>query len=51
MTDANTGEDKQKFLKQALKNIGGIYMQEEINKSGHDKCMKGVGGIDKRGRN
>lgn len=49
MTDVNTGEDMQKFLKQALKN--GIYMQEEINQSRHDKCMKGVGERDKRGRN
>ena len=47
MTDTITDVDKQNFLKQRLKKVGGVYIQEDINKSGHDKCMKRVGGIDR----
>lgn len=51
VTNAITDVDKQNFLKKKLKTVGGIHIEEEINKSGHEKCMKRVGGIDKRGRN
>lgn len=34
-----TDVDKQNFLQQKLKAVGGIHIEEEINKSGHEKCM------------
>lgn len=51
MTDGITEVDKQNFLKQRPKKVRGVYIQEGINKSRHDKCTKRVGGIGKRGRN
>lgn len=39
MTDAIPDVDKQNFLQQKLKTVGGIHMEEEINKGGHEKCI------------
>lgn len=39
MSDAITDVHKQNFLQQKLKAVGGIHIEEEINKSGHEKCM------------
>lgn len=48
VTNAVTDVDKQNFHKQRLTDVGSIYIQGEINKSGHDKCMRRVGGIHNR---